>query len=402
MIRRALVLAAALVAGAAEALPPGARAADPPAAPGASSPFLAADSGDVLATWIEPAEPAASGGHRVRLARFAGDRWQPAVTVVESTALVANWADTPGVVVADDGAWIVWWLERAGEGTYAYAIGLARSRDRGASWSPLGRLNDDRVEAEHGFVAMVADRVGARAVWLDGRSTPAGQPMSLRTAAIGETVGASRLVDEAVCDCCPTAAVAVEGSVLVAFRDRSPEEIRDLRLLRLGGEGEIAATVVAPADGWRIAGCPVNGPALAAVGARVAVAWFTAPEDRARVAVALSTDGGRRFAPPTIVDDAAPLGRVGVALLPNGDAAVLWLARAGDGADGAEARLRRVRADGRAGPPLAVAATGAGRASGIPRLARSGDDLLVAWIEASGDAARLRAVVVTAGALSAP
>ena len=375
------------------ALPPGARAADPPAAPGASSPYLVAEGDGVLATWVEPL---AGGGGRLRLSRLAGDGWEPAVTVAESPALLANWTDTPGVAVAGDGAWIAWWLELSPADPASYSIAVARSRDRGASWSPLGRLNDDRVEAEHGFVAMVPEGRGARAVWLDGRAVPAGGPTGLRTAAISAEVGASRALDASVCDCCPTGAATVEGATLVAYRGRTAEEIRDLRLVRLDGSGATGGAVAAPADGWKIAGCPVNGPALAADGRRVAVAWFAAPADRARVAAAFSSDGGRSFGAPETIDAEQPIGRVGVAWLPDGDAAILWLARSGDTA---EVRLRRARPGGGMGAPLPVAAASAGRASGIPRLARRGGELLVVWTDAGAAPARLRGAAIPAASL---
>jgi hypothetical protein len=42
-------------------------------------------------------------------------------------------------------------------------------------------------------------------------------------------------------------------------------------------------------DNWKIDACPVNGPAIAATGRRVAVAWFTAANDTARVKLAFSS-----------------------------------------------------------------------------------------------------------------
>ena len=60
--------------------------------------------------------------------------------------------------------------------------------------------------------------------------------------------------------------------------------------------------VQAGPDHWQIEGCPVNGPAIAARGANVAVAWFTAPDNRSRVRFAASTDGAASFAPAVDVD----------------------------------------------------------------------------------------------------
>jgi hypothetical protein len=190
-----------------------------------------------------------------------------------------------------------------------------------------------------------------------------------------------------------------QGDALVCFRDRSADEIRDLRLLRVAGESTADASGT-PADRWRIPGCPVNGPALAADGDRVAAAWYAAPADRGRVAVSFSADGGRSFGAPVVLDDAQPVGRLGVQWRTPTESVVSWIGRVGDRG---ELRLRRVQADGRAGPMLALAPTTAGRTSGIPRLARLTDGRLLAlWVDALADPPRLRAARVDPSALGAP
>jgi len=44
--------------------------------------------------------------------------------------------------------------------------------------------------------------------------------------------------------------------------------------------------------------------------------------------------------------------------------------------------VRRVSGDGRAGPVTTVARTATARSSGFPRIARAGDQVIVAWTEA--------------------
>ena len=68
--------------------------------------------------------------------------------------------------------------------------------------------------------------------------------------------------------------MTAEGPVVV-YRDRSEaeKEIRDISIVRLKGKKWSAPRPVFQ-DGWRLNGCPVNGPAVAAAGRRVAVAWF--------------------------------------------------------------------------------------------------------------------------------
>jgi hypothetical protein len=132
------------------------------------------------------------------------------------------------------------------------------------------------------------------------------------------------------------------------------------------------------ADGWKIDGCPVNGPAVAARENRVVVAWFTSPNDSARVSLAFSDDGGATFSPPVRSDDGHPLGRVDVGLLDDGTAVVSWLERT---AAGAEVRVRSIAASGRRGPSVRIGTSSAERASGFPRMASTGKRMVLAWTD---------------------
>jgi hypothetical protein len=366
-------------------LPAGWVESPPPAAAGAMAPALVADGDGFLATWIEPL---AQAGHRVRFARWQGGNWSAASTVREGKTLFANWADVPGVVRSPDAALYAWWLEKSGPDTYAYDVRLARSTDQGATFTALGVLHEDRSAVEHGFVSAVAEEGGVRFYYLDGRATVAGAPMQLRTILVqGERVGLSELVDESVCDCCATAAIAPiapialpgagGGGSVVAYRDRTAGEIRDVQVtLRSRGGG--LATKPVGNDRWQIAGCPVNGPALAANAGQLAVAWFAAPGDRPRMAVARSTDGGATWGKPQLLSSGKPMGQLAVAALRDAFA-LSWLEAT---SGGSELRLARLEGSGRPGPSLAIARTGVGRTAGIPRLAAGANRLALLWVDA--------------------
>lgn len=370
---------------------------DPPTATGAMAPALVASGVDLLLTWLEPA-PAA--GHRLRFARWHAGAWGVPVDLPTGGDLFVNWADTPEIAVAGNGDVIVAWLARRAGGKYDYDVELARSTDGGTSFTRLGRLNDDGVAAEHGFVSFAPEGQGVRAFWLDGRATPTGGAMGLRTARVaGTTVGASEPVDERVCDCCSTAAAAGARGTAVVYRDRSEQEVRDVRLALRRASGATGSLAVG-ADGWRIEGCPVNGPALASDGSDLWVAWFTAAEGRARVQWQRSPDGGESLGKPQTLDAEAPAGRVALAALGGGEAVVGWIG-ARDG--GGELRLARLSGSAAAGSAHALAAVALGRTSGRPRLARQGERIAVAWTEGeSPGETRLRVALLAPSALSAP
>lgn len=377
---------------------------DPPAKPGALGPNLSLDGGAVLLSWLEPPHPGVKpqeGNYALRFSRFENGRWSAPATAASGTDFFANWADFPSVTPDKRGRLLAHWAAKSGGEKYAYDVRLSLSGDRGRTWKPLGTAHDDKTPTEHGFVSVVLEGKGYRLFWLDGRETGAGGhgeggpgAMTLRTALVGDTVGASEVLDERVCDCCQTGAAATAGGPAVVYRDRSDSEVRDISVVR-----RAASRWTAPApvhrDGWEIGGCPVNGPSIAASGRRLAVAWYTQAGDRPRVEVAFSSDAGAIFGPAAVVDGAAPLGRVDVVLDGNGDALVLWVASEGKAA---AIRLARVTPTGRVGPAVTVAPTASSRSSGFPRVERAGDLLVVAWIEAS-EPPRLRAATISARVL---
>ncbi len=351
----------------------------PPAAPGAEAPRLAASSEGPLLTWLDRSW---GGAKALKMSRFRQGRWSPSVTITSGTDLLVNWADTPAVAEGGDGALYAAWLVKTS--SHDYGAQVARSRDRGASWSKLGWLHQDRAGAEHGFVSMLKHPNGVRAFWLDGASAEKENgATTLRTALVGATVTEEREVDGRVCDCCSTSAVLGPRGPMVVYRDRSSEEIRDISI----ASGSDWRSASLSADGWKILGCPVNGPEIATDKVHTAVAWFTAAENSPRVYVAFSKDGGKKFGKLVQVDGGKPLGRVGLVL--DGDHAIVsWLEHAGESA---EIRVRRVAPNGRAGDPVRIATVPATRASGMPRILRDGDRLLVAWTDAgTGEASALR------------
>jgi hypothetical protein len=203
------------------------------------------------------------------------------------------------------------------------------------------------------------------------------------------TLGPETVLDDRVCDCCQTGAAVAEGAVVVAYRDRSEAEVRDMSIVRRADGGWTSPAPLA-ADGWQINGCPVNGPAVAAAGRRAAVAWFTSASDTPRVNVAFSSDAGGSFGSPIPVDDGRAVGRVDVALLAEGDALVSWLEQGGKGA---ELRVRRVSAAGRRGEAVTIADSSAARSSGFPRLETSGGEAVFAWRDPA-DPPRVRTAVL--------
>jgi hypothetical protein len=336
--------------------------------------------GRAILTWLEPA-----GGeeYALRVAVRDAEGWSAPQTVAEGRDFFVNWADFPSLVELSGGTWVAHWLEKVEANPYAYHVRLSLSHDQGASWSEPIVPHEDRSPTEHGFVSMVPLGDGAALVWLDGRGMKSGPDeldrgdMSLRATTVDPDggLGSDVLLDGRTCECCQTALVRAGGGLVAAYRDRSAEEIRNIAVVRYA-DGSWSEPLHVADDNWYYPGCPVNGPQLSALGDTVAVVWFTAPEHSAAVYAAFSYDAGVSFGPRIRIDDGDPLGRVDVELLPDGRAVVIWLERT---ETAAEIRARLVDAGEGVGRVLPVSQTAETRASGFPRLARVGDELLVTW-----------------------
>jgi hypothetical protein len=362
-----------------------------PGGPGSAQPRLTvgADGAPVL-SWLEPAEDSTA----LRYATFSGGAFGAPHEVTSGEDLMVNWADLPSVQPITNDVWAAHWLKLAPDSPGAYHIATVVSADAGVSWSAPQQLNDDDAMAEHGFVELFAWNDGMAALWLDGRQLAEwsfDEPdkllgTSLRIAWLNRAgyVDAREIVDELVCDCCqPDAAMTPAGPV-IAYRDRTPDEIRDIVVARHAyGRWQAAARVAV--DGWHIEGCPVNGPKIAAAGERVAVAWFTAPEGAARVRFAWSTDGAVSFDPAIDLDGAGSFGQVGLLLAADGTAIVTWWRAAPGG--GTDLALRTVAPDGALGELRVVAHSSAVQPVDVPQLAAIGDDVLVAWTSLDGEGA---------------
>lgn len=360
-----------------------------------SAPGRAADE---RALWVSTLAPGA-------------DAWSKPRAIVSTAMLMENWADFATLTVGTDGQlWAQWYQTREGEDAHGYAGWLARSRDGGTTWSEPAALGEEFVS----LAPLSAGRV--LAVWLESSrsasahahpATEGGHEGTMRLKARLLASDGTRLqdwvVDPDVCTCCQTTLTRLGGDrVLLAYRGHAPGEIRDT-LYSIFQQTTWSRPRALHADGWKIAACPVNGPAADARGESVAIAWFTGADGQPRVQVKQSRDGGIAFGPALRIDLGKPLGRLDLVKLADDSALVAWLeAAAADNAAGLY--VRRVFPDGTLSAPLLVASTGATRASGFPRLATRMDsanlDVVVSWTDApAGTARRVQTAIVSAAAL---
>lgn len=348
------------------------------AAPGALGASLTTSAtGEVWLSWVEPAKPpagttpAAGGAHQhqhgaapsgdpntLRFAVLAAGAkaWSAPRTIAHRPDIPKSSADFPQLVLDGAGRAFALWVDGRGGAL------LTASSDRGVTWSPpVPWTHDSDVVEKFSFARLENGRV--LAAWLDGRGRKAdGGAQRLYARILGDPAPDVR-IDASVCDCCPTSLAAFpDGGALLAYRGRTADEIRDIRVARFL-EGKWSEPRILNHDGWRIAACPINGPRLASYGGRVAATWFTAVNDLPRVMASYSSDAGERFLMPLEIDNGNPAGRVDTLVLRHGGMLVSWVENDGS------VWLRRVSPAFSAAEPVALTPPGAVSNRTVPRLA---------------------------------
>lgn len=362
-----------------------------PAESNASLPYLIKGGDDLLyMSWVEKRD---SGWIDLKYSVQKEDIWQTPEVIASGNDWFVNWADYPMMAVDKQGNMIAHFLAKSTSGTYSYDVNVVY-KPVGSEWSEPIIPHDDGTPTEHGFVTMLPKNDGTFLLsWLDGRNTGGGDhdsgghggsgAMTIRTATLdmmGNLTQEAEL-DSRVCDCCQTGGAMTPGGPVIVYRDRSEEEMRDMSFVRLV-ENNWTEPKVVNSDGWKIEGCPVNGPRIAAYENTTATAWFTAAEGIAKVKVAFMDDSGASFQEPIIVDDSVSVGRVDIVMIDNQSAYVSWLDLEGETP---LIKFRKVSKDGSMNDPIIVSETSASRGSGFPQMEIVDGTLYFAWTRIEED-----------------
>jgi hypothetical protein len=339
--------------------------------------------GTTYLSWVEKI----GNVHVLKFSTLDQQNWSEPIEIARGEDWFVNWADFPMIASDGNGNLAAHYLAKTGAGTYAYGVHIVLSNDNGKTWSLPIVPHEKETETEHGFVSMIANTDGFQVFWLDGRATEAKGPMSIRTALIHHdgTIKEGKLLDDRVCDCCQTSAFQTAQGPVIAYRDRSEKEVRDISIVRYEN-GSWTAPENIHEDGWEIKGCPVNGPSVDGIDEQLAIAWFTAPnvegESVRMVKLMFSEDQGENFSEPLRVDDGNPLGRVDVKMMDSGNVFVSWMEQIGDSA---ELRMKKFTKEGKLLDSKVITSLNVARSSGFPQMELNNNRLLFVWRDISNE-----------------
>ncbi len=369
-----------------------------PAGASSSLPHLVSNTDGTLVSWVETKGDSLA---TLFFSELENGTWQEPKAVVEGGDWFVNWADYP-MIAENKGNYWSHVLKKSTKGTYSYDVKMNIKAKGSTTWETDMALHTDGTPTEHGFVTVLPFKDAFFVTWLDGRNTEENEAgergaMTVRAAEVAANgeVSHEHELDVSTCDCCQTTAAITDNGPVVLYRDRTEEEIRDISIVR-----QVNGTWTAPktihADGWKIKGCPVNGPKVAAMGNNVAVAWFTAAQDTARVQVVFSKDGGENFENPTVIAKGTTIGRVDVVWVDEETAVVSWMDTKEKVASLNVAKISRT---GVVSEKVTVVEMNGSRQSGFPQLEKVDDMLYLAWTDVTATDTRVRMVKVAISAL---
>lgn len=368
---------------------------NPPAPKGSLQHHLSRLSeGRLLLSWVEKTNSSA----QFRFSILQNGAWSSPQTVATTSKLL----DRPAIIELSNqqlgAGWVV--AKATAKDPNASDVYLSRSADGGKTWSKPEQASRDAHAYPYDLALAATQDGGLSAVWSDGRGIKqitgknGKKSYTGNQALVGAILDAKArlspevVLDSDICSCCQPDTVSTADGLMTVYRDHGEGELRDVALVRWNAQAAGTPAVVHK-DGWKIDGCPSNGPAIDAKGGQVVVAWFTGADSQPRVNVAFSDDGGQHFKDPVQLEGEAAVGYVDARLQDDGSALVSWRRRAADG-PAQEVRIAKVPVSGE--PQIQTLVTNgvfAKYPSEIPLLEQADGKTFLVWTDPSAKRLRL-------------
>lgn len=357
------------------------------------------NTGTVFMSWLNQSDTDA----QLLFSRFEGDEWSEPEMIASSSDWFVNWADFPSIISHNGVPLAAHWLSKIPGNRYSYNVEVAGYTDGDFS-SPI-IPHKDGTASEHGFVSMIPMSDSSfYAIWLDGRNTgghghnetdpdPLSSAMTLRGALINSSglILSEDEIDPSVCDCCNTSMARTSSGLIAVYRNRTSEEIRDTYFVKqVNGVWSDPKPVAS--DNWKIAACPVNGPAVDALGEDIAVAWFTKQGENSAVKISFSSDEGGNFSDPIVLDAENPIGRIDLEMTSKRAAWVSWIKRTGDEA---ELQLQLVNETGMVLETHSIPGINPSRATGFPQISDTKNgELIISWTQLTEESRSIKTAII--------
>ena len=344
-----------------------------------AKPNLVSNDDNLTLSWISSVEDTHAD---LFYSEYINNKWSVPASIASGSDWFVNWADFPAHAV-NENLILTSYLKKSDTGTYNYDIFLNLETLSGKIKKNF-LLNTDGIKAEHGFVSMIpSNNKGFFITWLDGRNTVTNtneahhKAMTIRFAeitSIGEIINETEL-DATTCDCCQTSIALSNEGPIVVYRNRSEDEIRDIYITKYRN-GIWEHPIPVNNDGWKINGCPVNGPKVIVNKTTTAVAWFTAADDNPKVNLSFSVSDKDEFNLPIQLNDLDAIGRVDAAFINSKEVLVSYMEF--DDND-TYLKVKKVSVEGEVSKAFIISKIDSGRDTGVPQLEVMDNIVYLVW-----------------------
>ena len=331
------------------------------------------------------------------VSEYLDKKFASPIEVTRGKDWFVNWADFPVMGSFNkSGKYAISWLQKSNLGTYDYDIHIAISDEKLHNWDTQFVLHKDSIAAEHGFLNLASYGEHIAASWLDGRNTklPDGNygNMALRHAVFNEhgEVLESIQLDDRVCDCCQIDMAIDNQDKYIAFRDRSKLEYRDNKL-KIFKNNNWSDNINLDKEHWKIAGCPVNGPAIALGSSTLATLSFTNIEDDPSVWLKIAAKDDLQEINRIKINENYTIGRVDIVNLHGDLYATSWIEQA---VDIYQVHIATYDSNTRKLQSIAQVPIDYSRKSGVPRMVLFENKLFLVFVDVNDQEFRVKTIHV--------
>jgi hypothetical protein len=189
-----------------------------------------ASDGSPLLSWLEKSK---DGSLSLRYAIRHGAQWSEPRVIVANRQFFRQPAESPSVISFPNGSFLAEWVELPPGSGEAENLYISASKN-GTQWTAPVMAHRDRSPVQHALASMTASGEDeASLVWLEALKGE-DAPSALERTVVNSNgvVVKEETLDSDVCTCCPTSIVKTPKGLLVAYRDHSSEDIRDIAVVR--------------------------------------------------------------------------------------------------------------------------------------------------------------------------
>ena len=324
-----------------------------------------------------------------------GKTWTAAKRINSSDEAVQGEENGPKLAFARGGKIFAVWSIPGAKGDKTRANIRFAMEDGKGGFTPARTLNEAQDAGRFPIIETMPDG-DLLIAWIDRRiDNPKPRQLYLmKIDSRGQALTKNYQAGEGLCECCKLGITFADGGKTVYMIDREVDA-KKIRNHVLRKSTDSGATFGAPTeisnDGWQVPSCPHSGPSIGRDSrGQLHVSWFTQgqSEQEAGIYYSVSKDGGKTFAPRTMIHANTAPETLYNNLVVGGDDKVYFAWSNLDADIRAQIYMRSLAADGRSWSPIQQISHAKGNAS-RPVLALKKNLLHVAWTETDGEESRV-------------